>query len=428
MDSRYYPGRKTLILVVSLMLLCVMGVLYADVTVNAAPPRFYTAESLAMGGSFSILSSGYESVFSNPAGIARENGLEFIGIGMGPRVNLEEEMIPYLDEWLTQGYQKTEYFVNESTLVNGDLHNGIGGIYTMSGGGSFAGFGAGLMYTVEPLFTQKREGEPVHLSYQANAGFGGGLSYGIPLSNGKLYLGASFMQLAVVYAEEDIAEEELTSYLNDEGGKLSSIPCSSMTGYGMNFGAIYERGPFLLGAGVKNVGASELEGGTLSLGEALAYQKGILNLEGTEDNFFFGNFIPNASTDLGVGSSVVSIPISVVLSTGLDFDFGKIAGLKVAGEYEYAFSGADDGEDDMTFWKSLHIGGEFELLDTLRVRAGINQGYLTGGLGVTVVNLFHLIDVTFNGTYYATELGKYAGQIQSEGMLFEVGVNLHPDF
>jgi hypothetical protein len=77
-----------------------------------------------------------------------------------------------------------------------------------------------------------------------------------------------------------------------------------------------------------------------------------------------------------------------------------------------------DGYDDKSFFKKVHAGTEYYLLDTswldLKLRAGINQGYLTYGASV---KLF-VVEVEYAN--YTEELGPHAGmdknKVNSLGM------------
>jgi hypothetical protein len=415
-----------------LLLFLLFGVLIPPLaaadTAEAPLTRFYTSETLAMGSTQGALSSGYQALFANPAGIARENSVDLLTVAMGPRVNLDPYITPFLEDQLISGYQSTEYYVCESILENGDLRNSIGGIYGISGGASFYGFGIGWNYTVEPLFTQQREDDPVMLSYLATAAVGGGFSYGFNAGGGTLYVGADVKQVVQTTAETQFASEELASYLHDENGVLSSLPAFTGNGYALGAGAIYETGPLLLSLQVKNIGGTRLGRHSLTLEEALEVNRNLLNLELREGSFGFGHFIP-----LGTGSGSASIPdtiipMSVILGAGVDISLGNVLRVQAAGDYEYIFYRDEANRLTDTFWKNVHIGGEVGLFDTVRLRGGINQGYLTGGFGVTVVKVFNLLDVELNGSYYALELGSYAGHRQSEGLLFDVTVSLRPDF
>ena len=98
--------------------------------------------------------------------------------------------------------------------------------------------------------------------------------------------------------------------------------------------------------------------------------------------------------------------IKPVLKFGFYFEFsdftrdliGDWLGLKVIADIDHLFD-----QDFPGLGKKLHMGGEFSLFSFLYFRAGINQGYMTGGLGL---DLF-ILRVDY--AYYQREVGPYAG-------------------
>lgn len=82
-------------------------------------------------------------------------------------------------------------------------------------------------------------------------------------------------------------------------------------------------------------------------------------------------------------------------------------------EYQYIRT---TGED---LGKKLHFGTEASY-GPLDVRAGLNQGYLTYGVGIDLA----LIEI--DATYFTNELGAYSGQIRNDR--YQVGVTVTFDF
>lgn len=84
--------------------------------------------------------------------------------------------------------------------------------------------------------------------------------------------------------------------------------------------------------------------------------------------------------------------------------------------FEYKFIRTDSGDD---LSKKLHLGTEASL-GLINLRAGLNQGYLTYGAGVDL----WLLQV--DAAFYSNELGTYAGQARSDN--YNVSVTLSLDF
>jgi hypothetical protein len=69
-----------------------------------------------------------------------------------------------------------------------------------------------------------------------------------------------------------------------------------------------------------------------------------------------------------------------------------------------------------SFWSSIHAGAEVTLFSLLKLRAGLNQGYMTAGAGL------HLLFLDANVAYFGRELGAFAGAKQSQGITAEVAI------
>jgi hypothetical protein len=78
--------------------------------------------------------------------------------------------------------------------------------------------------------------------------------------------------------------------------------------------------------------------------------------------------------------------------------------------------GAIDGSAD--FWTLLHVGTEIRLLNMFAVRAGLNQGYLTAGVGI---KMFFL---DLNLAVFTQELGLHLGDRPNAGMTLSVDARI----
>jgi hypothetical protein len=73
------------------------------------------------------------------------------------------------------------------------------------------------------------------------------------------------------------------------------------------------------------------------------------------------------------------------------------------------------GEDD-DVGKRIHLGLEYSLTKIVSLRAGVNQGYLTYGLGADTKK------VQFDLLSYAEEVGNHSGQQKDRRYLLRFGV------
>jgi hypothetical protein len=108
------------------------------------------------------------------------------------------------------------------------------------------------------------------------------------------------------------------------------------------------------------------------------------------------------------------IPMTAHVGAAFNPKFGAVSNIVdpvVHFNWEYPFM---PGEEGQSLWTSLHVGAEVALFSLVRLRAGINQGYITAGLGV------HLFVVDFNVAYFGRELGGFAGARQNQGLTAEL--------
>jgi hypothetical protein len=62
------------------------------------------------------------------------------------------------------------------------------------------------------------------------------------------------------------------------------------------------------------------------------------------------------------------------------------------------------------------MGMEARVLRFIKLRGGINQGYVTAGMGVK------LLFLDINASYFVREMGRYAGVKPNEGFTVEAAI------
>jgi hypothetical protein len=82
------------------------------------------------------------------------------------------------------------------------------------------------------------------------------------------------------------------------------------------------------------------------------------------------------------------------------------------------FQDIGDAQKRMSFAKRTHIGAETKIYRILAVRAGLNQGYLAGGIGL------ELPVVRFDFATYGEELAGNAGQVEDRRFLVRLAFEL----
>ncbi len=103
---------------------------------------------------------------------------------------------------------------------------------------------------------------------------------------------------------------------------------------------------------------------------------------------------------------------NLIFGTSINHEF-----LKGTWTYAFEYKFIRTNGEDLT--KKVHFGAEasYGLID---LRAGLNQGYLTYGVGVDL----WLLEI--DATYFTSELGSYAGQSRNDR--YQVGVTISLDF
>ena len=162
---------------------------------------------------------------------------------------------------------------------------------------------------------------------------------------------------------------------------------------------------------------------------SLSFGLSLRDLGGTQFNYVRQNvddvnFDPMASganaLDLdedGVGDTYYKIPMSATVGINYHPDFGALSFLldpSFSIDYQHVFYAEEDNVT--SFWYGVHAGTEIRVLRFMKVRAGINQGYVTLGAGMKIL----FLDV--NASYFTREMGDFAGVQPNEGFVVEAAI------
>jgi hypothetical protein len=91
----------------------------------------------------------------------------------------------------------------------------------------------------------------------------------------------------------------------------------------------------------------------------------------------------------------------------------RIGDLTLAADYVDIFGQLGEDRD---ISKRIHLGLEYSLTEIIRLRTGVNQGYMTYGIGVETKK------VQFDLLTYAEEVGAHSGQQKDRRYLLRLGV------
>lgn len=357
-----------------------------------------TPEVLGQGGSFTAVSRGYNALFTNPAGFARDGGsFTLLSATATPYFIPSEGQIESLSSIVENPNR-----IEDSIGILSDIitSNGIGS--GISAGFGIVGKGLGLGLVANVDFYGKGVtalGTKVDVAYTL-AGIAG---YAVPLDLG-------FMQLAIggdvrYMLKKEMQDISLLTLLDDNQSGTFDVLYGS--GLAIDAGLIAELGPLSAGFSVRDIG-----------GTAYDYSGATIPSENLD--LFFNPMTGDLEQELYSANLIADgdqYVTPMTLSYGLAFhpDLGFLRWLiDPTLHVEYRDTFYDDS--DPSFWTKVHAGTEIKVLRFMKVRAGINQGYLTAGFGAKIL----FLDV--NAAFFTREMGTLAGANPNQGFSLEAAI------
>ncbi|TWI75398.1 hypothetical protein LZ24_00850 [Desulfobotulus alkaliphilus] len=351
-----YTYRKNGFFFISLILL----LFFFSASAFAAPySRFYTGvRPLGMGGAFTAVADDQNTIFYNPAGLSRINGLT-IGL-LNPAVGIGEnglDMIQDIDDTNMDDTGEVTELLRKYTGKHIHLHGSL----TPHIGFRIKNFGAMVSaFAIANMDSQVRN--PVypefHMDAHVDIGGIGGVGVMVPGGNnlraGLSYKAISRESLREVYTPAQIAADNFDDILEDDR--------KSGSGSSFDLGLIY----------------------------TLPWEK------------YF-------QTDIALVAQ--NLP-SIEFDEGEKLETEWIAGVAIQKKLgPFALLAALDYRDftkniktDNDIGKRLHMGAEIKFKELVSLRGGFNQGYPTLGAGLDLWIL------KFDAVMYSEEVGAYAGQ------------------
>jgi len=360
---------------------------------------------MAQGGSFSAVAGGFEALFTNPAGFASPKGSLTIASAMpwtfGNPVDLMET--EFTDA--TTGEPDMNAIVDYIELAS---KNGVG--LGTAGGVGYVGRGLGFgLITSNELFLF---GTPFP------AGVGGYISSEIAIIGGLALnpINTNFMKLSVgadlrpgikifapltAKAALGIITASDSEYESDMDDALDEVLVYQGSGLGIDLGTKLTLGSLTASLSFRDLFGTRYAMTSFGANEWLTAMETSGGLpEGGDEN----------------GDTYI-VPMNISLGVAYHLNMGPFSFLidpTVHAELSDPF--AVFGEQQKSPWSLLHVGTEIRVLRFIKLRAGINQGYITAGAGV------RLLFLDFNVAAFTRELGKYAGDSPSSGVSAEVAL------
>jgi len=343
----------------------------------------------AQGGVSTSNASGYDALFANPAAFADDTvSLTFLSLESTAHVPLSgiNRIMDARDSWGNMDLLATG---NPMRALVNDLitKSGIG--MEVSTGTGWVGKNLGLGFATQTRVTAKGSSllETKTVFDQTLVGVIG-MAWPFDIGLGTLQLGGAIRPMQKTYSLVTVGDV-LNNMANFEAYTLSTG-----FGLGLDVGVKWSYAAFQTGLAIRDA-----SGTVFNFKEFKASQ------------WISGYGFPSGGSS--TGNTLYRVPMVIGLGTTWTPDMGTLASLfQPALTLDFQIPLKDEFTQP-SFWTWVHLGAEAKLLRFVSVRTGLNQGYLTFGLGAK------LFFVDFNLAIFADELGRYSGMNRRSGVSLE---------
>jgi hypothetical protein len=382
---------------IAFALLVLLALAPAQVAIPALQPR--DARSMGLGGFFTSLSSGFDTIWGNPASAA---------LGKG-RLTLAD-----LSVW---GYVKpTTANINALTaMADGSASDSdkLGYLSDMIvDNGSGGGFSAGIGYTGKGfcigtyVIGDAAARGPTALGAVARGAvsFNAVLGFGAPIRLGgmTLSLGADVRPFFRVDSED--------------GGWLMSGFLGALA-TGGDLGTVLNDQRVEAGFGMALDAGAQLKLGSLTAGVAIRDLTPSFLTVNEKISDLLARLEAGRIPDVSSGSETEAV--YPYITAGLSWKPVLIKGFIEPGLYlELEDPVALFLDDNYSPWNLLHLGADVRFLSFIDVRAGLNKGWLSAGIGLDLSIL------RFDLAVFTEELGAHPGDQGMSGVSARVSFGL----
>ncbi len=338
-------------------------------------------EIIAQGGAFTANAHGYGALITNPAGFSMKGGsFTLLSANMGSYFLPDEAAMNGIDAMMNGSPESGIALLSDIITSNGigaNINTGIG----------IVGKGIGLGLIVD-LDTYGRGKTALGSSFDGAVTATGIAGYSLKLGtdNFAVHVGGD-LRLMHRIKMENVAILDLV-------GASPAFNVRVGNALAMDLGAILKMGTLSVGLSLRDIG-----------GTPFMYTDPV----SVDDPAF---------DPMGSGAvDTYRIPMQGTLGVSYNPDFGGFSFLidpTFSLDYQHIFY--KDPDYTPSFWTGLHAGTEIKVLRFMKVRAGINQGYVTAGIGAKVL----FMDV--NIAYFTREMSEYAGVEPNSGVTMEMAI------
>lgn len=400
------------ILGIALIALSVMFPSFAADAVELDPFFVYSPRIMAQGGSFTAIASGHEALFTNPAGFASRGSLT-LGSVTGWGFLNPKSVMDQIDAAMASGGE-----IDPLEIIKSQAKNGFGGGASL--GVSFVGGGLGLGFIASTNLLVQGDTFPLGLTgkYSTTLAVVGGYAHTFDIGSTKLILGADLRPMIRSYSTIDastisnlmdaffdangnsLSPEMATIFAALNGGDPATAFAYQGAGMGIDLGVKWELGSLTLGFSMRDLFNTKISMFKHGLGDYFEYLYNNAAFPSNEIQAD-GDFIIPMTINAGLAFHPDLGGLSFLIDPTFHVDLVDPIGVL---------------QDGQSPWALLHMGTEVRVLRFIKVRGGINQGYVTGGLGMKILFL------DLNASIFTSELGPYAGDQPSTGVSFEVAL------
>ena len=363
-------------------------------------PKFQpqSPEIMAQGGSYTANAHAFHSLYTNPAGFSTgKSSLTLAAANPWVYLFPDEDTIAALEVVSSDPLQGVSALNDVLTSSGTGLGAQVG--FGFVGGG----FGLGAI-VMNDTFAYGQNTLGVTVDTGITAAIIAGVSFPIKLGPFTLTPGGAVRPMYRMRAYDVGISSIMGLLAPGEGEPEGEVDTGgddvlAGMGLGIDLGLNFNYGPLTAALAIRDLGGTQFDFGSMSFDEAIAsFEEGILPE---------GETIPETEYQF-------IIPASIHFGLLFHPDLGRIKSF--FDPYLHAEYIETVGSEDEPLFSKLHVGAEIRLLQMLSLRAGLNQGYVTLGLGVK------LLFLEAHVAYFGRELGSFPGERQGQGVTAEVAL------
>jgi hypothetical protein len=354
------------------------------------------AKSMATGGAFTSLSSGFEGLYGNPASFAADKGqFTLLTLSTWAYVRPTEANIAKV-EALADGSASDQEMLG--TINDFVVDNGLGAGF--SGGLGFVGKGLGIgAYVAADTVASGPSAMGATMDSAAVANVVLGLGFPLKFGGLRLDLGGDVRPFyRIDSAGSGWAFSEFLGALMG-GDQVEAVlmrqKVSSGFGLAMDFGGKLSWKSLSFGLSVRDLVPSYQT--TQGSVQDLVNQLSSGNLPTAGDSNL--KFLPTVNAGLSWSPRLVPHFIEPSFCLEVQDPVSVIS-------------------DKDSFWNLIHVGGELKLLSFISLRAGLNKGWASAGFGL------NLIFMEIDGAAFTEELGSHPGDAGRSGIALTAALHI----